>query len=601
MAKEKVKDNKTTFRSVFASLMRLYSLTTEHFKWALLRMLGGVASASLGVFSSWLLGNVVDVSIEVSKSGDMSKYTRFAIMIGLFFIARGVVNYINPLTGRRYSLYSGRKIRSLAVDKLNKLPINYFENTHSGEVISRLANDIDTLQDFYGNSVAGIWSFIPTMLIASIWILVKINPLLTLLCCSVIPLVWYVVKKIAIPIGDASKKRQEYIAEYNSYLRDFLEGVHIYISYNMKKIFYKKFDYACLNAYKQSLEISKRRARSISVNISSFILPQIIAYGIGGVFVVKGEMTVGQLIIFANVIFPFLNSMQQLIHTWNDWLIHTGKANHLFELLDAKSERDDGADYSNEKTENVVTFSNVKFAYNEKIPVFTELSFSLNKYQKVAFVGSSGSGKTTLFKMILGYYDNYEGDISFLNHNINNWKLNDLRKNISVVNQEVYLFNDNIMENIRMGNINASDEEVKQAAREAYAEDFILASKDGYLTMVGERGGSLSGGQRQRIAIARAILKDAPILLLDEPTSALDTKAEYYVQKAIEKLEQGKTVLVIAHRLSTIENADKILVIEGGTIVEEGTHKELVAKKGRYIELYQHQINEQRRGSINEK
>jgi len=591
------KKEKISLKKVFKTLWRLYYMTKEHFGWGFLRMLGGVASASLGVFSSWLLGNVIDVA----TSGSMNRFYHFALLIVMFFFARGIVNFINPLTGRRYSIYSGRKIRSLTVDKVNKLPISYYENKHSGEVVSRLANDIDSLQEFYGNSIAGPWSFVPTMLIVSLWVLVGIDPLLTIICCTIIPIVWYIVNKIALPIGDASKLQQKYVAEYNAYLRDFLEGIHIYISYNMKRIFAKKFNSACDNAYMQSLEIAKRRARSITVNITSFVVPQILAFGIGGVFVAKGRLTIGELIIFSSVISSFLNSIRQLSRTWTDLIAHAGKANHLFELLDTPSERDDGKDYSNNDTEEIVSFKHVGYTYKNSIEVFKDVSFTIKKGTKVAFVGVSGSGKTTLLKLILGFYDNYSGDIYFLNHDIKEWKLSAIRENTSLVTQEVYLFDDTVMENIRMGKRDASDKEVIEAAKKAYAHEFISEFSEGYNTNVGERGGNLSGGQRQRIAIARAILKDAPILLLDEPTSALDTKAEYYVQKALEKLEEGKTVLVIAHRLSTIENADNIIVLENGKVLESGTHNELIKKDGRYIELYKHQIKQVKEGDTDEK
>ncbi|MBN2852066.1 MAG: ABC transporter ATP-binding protein [Clostridia bacterium] len=585
---KKEKSKKTSVSSVLKTLKRYYAISKEHFGWGFLRMIGGVCSASLGVFSSYLMGSVADVAI----SGDLKKFYHFAWLILIFFFSRGIVNFVNPLTGIRYSVYSGRKLRSMTVEKINRLPISYYENKHTGEVVTRLANDVDKLQQFYGNSIAGVWSFMPTMLIVSIWVLLKIDILLTLICCTIIPLVWFLANKIILPIGDASREQQKYVAEYNSYLRDFLEGIHIYISYNMKRLFAAKFNKACNKVYEQSLEISKRRARSTMVNIISYIVPQILAYSIGGVFVARGRLTVGNLIIFASVIVTFLGSVRQLSGTWSDLVLNAGKAEHLFELLDEKSERDDGKDFTDENEKHIISFKDVCYTYKNSNQVFNGISLAVEKSSKVAIVGVSGSGKTTLLKLVLGYYDHYDGNIEFLNHNIRDWNLSALRRNMALVTQEVYLFNDTVMENIRSGNPDADDEMVIEAAKKAYAHEFILELEKGYQTIVGERGGNLSGGQQQRIAIARAILKDAPVLLLDEPTSALDTKAEFYVQKALEKLEEGKTVLVIAHRLSTILNADMIIVLEGGKVIESGTHEQLIERSGKYIELYHQQLVE---------
>ena len=585
--KETVK-KKTKLKELLKPLGRFYWTTREHYGWGFLRQIGGVASATLGVTSSWIMGTIVDVSI----SGDMKRFYTFLMYVCLQFLGRGLVNFINPLTGARYSIFSGRKIRSMAVKKINRLPISYYETKHTAGVVSRLANDVDSLQEYYGNSISGIWSFVPTTLVLSILVLLSVEPLLTVICCSIIPVIWFFIGKMTVPIGDASKKKQEYIAEYNSYLRDFLEGIHIYIAYNMKRIFGNKFKNACKNEYGEAVEISKRRSKAISMNIMSFIIPQILAYGIGSIFVIRGRITIGELIIFTNVIFPFLNSVRQLSQTWPEMLKHIGMMNHLFELLDTKEERSDGKDYTLENEEDIVTFKNVKFSYVESAPVVEDISFTIKKGSKTALVGSSGSGKTTVHKLILGYYDNYKGEIMFMNHNLTKWNLDFMRENISVVTQEVYLFCDTVMENIRLGRPDATDDEVIEAAKAAYADVFIREFTKGYNEIVGERGMKLSGGQKQRIAVARAILKNAPVLLLDEPTSALDTKAEFYVQKALERLEEGKTVFVIAHRLSTIENAGRILVLDEGKIIESGTHAELAALGGRYIDLYKKQIDE---------
>jgi ABC-type multidrug transport system fused ATPase/permease subunit len=239
---------------------------------------------------------------------------------------------------------------------------------------------------------------------------------------------------------------------------------------------------------------------------------------------------------------------------------------------------------------NAIEFENVSYGYANGLAVLDDCSFVVPRNKTTALVGASGGGKTTGFKLLCGYYDDYKGMIKVNGRSIGEWDLSALRKNMAYVSQENYLFDATIMDNIRYGRLDATDEEVMDAAKAAYADDFILQTENGYDTVLGERGVHLSGGQQQRLSIARAILKDALIILLDEPTAALDTKSEYYVQQALDNLASKKTVFVIAHRISTIENADNILVLEQGKIIEQGRHKELIARKGRYIELYSSQL-----------
>lgn len=574
----------TSIKSVWQIIKRLYTFTIEHFwGWGLVRLIIGIASASLNLFHSKIIGGMIDVVI----SADMARLMSFIIALVSVWLFRTAVGGIGSMAHSRYCSLSGRKYRQYAAERINTLPLTYYENRHSGETMSRIISDIEKIQVFYGDSVAGIWSFTPTMMIVGSIILLGINWKLTLICMTILPLVTYFFNKISIPIANSAEKMQAKTGEMNSYLRDFIEGSSIYKVFNMKKTHTSKYEDACDEVTNHSFKILNRKAVLRGVANLSQLFPWVFTYAIGGIYVSRGEMSIGELYTFANVIQPFAGSFFKIGRSWTEMVEVAGMARHFFKLLDEEPERSDGEDFSGVGAASVIEFDNVSYAYIKDDPVLTDCTFNIKYGSRTALVGGSGSGKSTIQKMICGFYDDYEGTIRINGCAQSDWKLRDLRQNIAYVGQDIFLFSDTLMENIRMGKIDATDEEVMEAARRAYAHDFIMEMKSGYQTRIGERGMKLSGGQRQRIAIARAILKDAPIILLDEPTSALDTKSEYYVQKAIENLEMKKTVVVIAHRLSTIENSDEILVLDEGRIIDRGTHRELIGREGRYSDLYQ--------------
>jgi len=581
-------------KEVIKIIKRLYSFTKEHFwTWGIIRFIGGFGSATLNLYLSKILGGIIDVVIR----DEMEVLIRFILLLVFASVLRSILGYSNSLSHYRYSVLSGRKYREHAIDKVNRLPLSYYEDKHSGEIITKIMNDIDKIQVFYGNSIAGIWSYVPAMLIVGTIMLVSISWKLTLICMTIIPLVTYFLNKITLPIAQASQQIQKTTGELNSYLRDYLEGNDIYKVFDMNKTHSKKYDEKCDEIAKQSFKVFNRKSYMRGVTIFSGLFPWVLTYAIGGIYVSKGEITIGQLFAFSTIMQPYAGSFWKVAGGWADMVEVAGRAKNFFKLIDSKLERNDGKDYPVNKVEKIIEVQKLSFSYDNGIKLLDNCTFYINKGAKISLVGASGSGKTTVFKLLCGFYDNYRGKIKIAGHGLSDWKLSEIRKNISIVGQDIYLFNDSIMENIRYGNIKASNKDIVDAAKKAYAHDFILKTKDGYETVVGERGIRLSGGQKQRIAIARAILKDAPIILLDEPTSALDTKSEYYVQYAIENLEKEKTVLVVAHRLSTIINSDNIFVLAGGKIIEQGTHLELIAKGARYKKLYKAQVIEEEKNN----
>jgi ABC-type multidrug transport system fused ATPase/permease subunit len=536
------------------------------------------------------LGKMLDIAI----SGIWSDAVTFIIWMAIFVLARTGNGYFNALTTYRYQTEAAYMMQRAAIDKINALPIGYFESRHTGTVISRLLNDIAKIQKFLPNSVAGIWSHTPVNIFFGFSLLFFINWKLTLIVFTVVMVTTYLLSKVSIPLSSHTKDEQASITKYNASLRDFLEGNEIYKIFGMMKTHGNRYNAAVAEQYNHNKAIRKRRSYMDAISGLNIYLPFVLSYVVGSFFVASGEITIGSLYAFSMIlpnVTRVAGQMEEAVATITET---SGISRHFFELIDTPEERRDGADYSLADARNVIAFDKVGYAYPNGLHVLDNCSFVVPKAATVALVGASGSGKSTLFKLLSGYYETYSGEIRINGHSLREWNLRALRSNIAYVSQESYLFDNTIMENIRYGRPEATDDEVIAAAKAAYADVFIQEIEHGYQATLGERGINLSGGQRQRIAIARAILRNAPIILLDEPTAALDNRSEFHVQQALNNLSANKTVLVIAHRISTIEHADLILVLDNGTIVEQGSHQELVARSGRYVALYSSQIVEEK-------
>jgi len=384
--------------------------------------------------------------------------------------------------------------------------MSYYEDNHTGSTVTRLISDIDKLEEFYVNFVGRICGVLPVQFLGAIILVLILNIKLGLFLL-VLPVLGYIISKVTAKLSSLTKSMQDETDVYNSLLKDFIEGVHIYKSYNMENTFDPSFEKACAAVSDKSVKASKAKETADAFSILGEILPRLFIYVGGGFLVAKGELTVGDLFIFSQVTGPIVWSFNELSKSWVEISESAGRAEHFFELLNADEERNTGGDFIDSGSDTVIEFENVSFSYNEGIDVLKNVSFTVERGERVAIVGASGSGKSTVQKLILGYYEDYGGRIKIYGRELREWNPYKLREYLSVVTQDVYLFCDTIKENIRYGNLNAGDNDIIEAAKKSYAHEFIMELENGYDTIVGERGSKLSGGQCQRLAIARTILK----------------------------------------------------------------------------------------------
>ncbi|WP_425447400.1 ABC transporter ATP-binding protein [Dethiothermospora halolimnae] len=489
-------------------------------------------------------------------------------------------------------------IRTRVFSKVQSLPINYFKKRHSGDLISRLTNDILEIEKAYSNYFANFFATIVAGVgtLIYIFILEWRLGILTVAGGGLTLLVNIYYAKILKVI---SVEVQEKLSKLNERLTDLLEGMPIIKSFNIANIILNKYNEKNKEVYKASYNRANKMAVISGINSIIGIFSFGAVTALGSYLAIKGYMAVGVIV----AVVQLQNGVRALTRTLGTFISEIqgslAAGDRVFEVLDEEEEPDS---YEIEKKYKIakqgeVEFNNVTFSYDEET-VLDKLTFSVPKGKVYALAGPSGGGKSTIFKLLLNFYPPSEGNISIKGKSIGEQKIKDIRKGISYVPQDAYLFAGTIIDNIRQGNQDATFDEVKMAAKKANAHDFIENMENGYDTFVGEKGAKLSGGQKQRIAIARAILKDAPILLLDEATSALDTESEKLVQQALNKLMVGTTTLVIAHRLSTIEDADEILVLKDGSIAERGSHKELLELEGIYKGLYDQQFGKKEKVAI---
>ncbi|WP_018663865.1 ABC transporter ATP-binding protein [Heyndrickxia acidiproducens] len=511
-----------------------------------------------------------------------------SIMLAIFAIVRPPVEYYRQYFAQGTASRILYDIRGRLFTHLQKLSFKFYANTRGGEVISRVINDVEQTKDFVITGLMNVWLDMVTVLIAIV-IMFMMDARLTLISLAVFPFYIFSVRYFFGNMRFLTRKRSQALAEVQGYLHERVQGMAIIKSFAIEDHEQKQFDKHNANFLEKALTHTSWTAKSFAVvNTITDIAPLLIIF-VAGYLVIGGSLTVGTLAAFIAYIDHLYSPLRRLVNSGTTLTQAFASMDRVFELLDETYDIDDLPDAV--ECKNVrgdIRFEGVEFQYAKGgEPVLKNINLQIKAGETVALVGMSGGGKSSLVSLIPRFYDVTKGAILLDGTDIRSFQVRSLRDKIGMVLQDHILFSDSVKSNILLGNPNASDEEVVQAAIAANAHDFIMNLPEGYDTTVGERGVKLSGGQKQRIAIARVFLKNPPLLILDEATSALDLESEHLIQEAIDKLARNRTTFIVAHRLSTITHAGRIILIENGEIKEMGTHEQLMEKQGLYYNLFQ--------------
>ena len=482
------------------------------------------------------------------------------------------------------------RLRRELTEKIGRMPMKYFETRTYGEVLSRITNDVDTLGNGLNQSVTQLITSVATML-GVIVMMLTISPLMTLITLVILPISLGFIGAVVKKSQKHFRTQQEYLGHINGQVEEVYAGHEIVRAFNqegaVREQFHKTNEVLYQSAWKSQFLSGLMHPIMVFVGNLGYVAVAIS----GAFFAIQGAITIGDIQAFIQYVRNFTNPIQQIAQITNMLQSMAAAAERVFAFLD---EEEEAASPENpvrlKDVQGNVQFNHVRFGYDPDKIIVKDFNADVRAGQKIAIVGPTGAGKTTMVKLLMRYYDVTGGKISLDGHDIRDFDRHELRGAFGMVLQDTWLFKGTIMENIRYGRLDATDEEVIAAAKAAHAHHFIMTQPGGYGMELGEEAGNVSQGQKQLLTIARAILADRPVLILDEATSSVDTRTEVQIQKAMDNLVRGRTSFIIAHRLSTIRNADLILCMKDGDIVEQGTHDELIAKGGFYADLYMSQF-----------
>ncbi|WP_051623422.1 ABC transporter ATP-binding protein [Clostridium hydrogeniformans] len=538
----------------------------------------------------YIIGKSIDSMSKGKDNVDFSYLKVTIISLIIAYIINGVLTIIQGLIMAKVSQSIVKNLRKTLFEKLQKLPLAFFDSNSHGDIMSRLTNDIDNISSVIAQSTTELMSGTITIL-GSIIMMIILSIPLTLGTLIIVPLIFLLTKSITRKTRVLFKEQQIILGKLNGHIEESISGINIVKAFNHEEKSIYEFEKINKDLYNVGVKAQIRSGFLMPMmNVINNIGFTMVAL-IGGILATKDIITLGVIASFLSYSRQFSRPLNDLANIFNSLQSGVAGAERVFNILDEEEETLDskGAEaLINPKGE--VEFSNVTFGYGEDSVIFNNISFYAKPGSSTAIVGPTGAGKTTIVNLLTRFYEINKGEILIDGKNIKSYTRDSLRKTFGIVLQDTYLFSGTIKENIKYGSLNATDEEVYRAAKMANAHRFISHLKDGYETVLTESGANLSQGQRQLIAIARAILSNPSILILDEATSSVDTRTELQIQDAMVKLMGGRTTFIIAHRLSTIRNANNIMLIDKGIIKESGSHEELIAKRGEYYNMYFNQF-----------
>ena len=591
---EKVKDVsstknfKKTFKRIIKSLKSYYIHLIVIIIFSILGTIFTIVGPLILGNATTLLYNGVVKKLQGLGGIDFIALHKILLTILILYIVSAIFNYIKGFVMSNISNKYTEKLRNDVSEKINKLPIKYFDNKSSGEVISLITNDIDTISNNLNESATELITCV-VMVIGILVMMFRINVGMTIVTIIILPLSLFISSLVVGKSEHHFKNQQNILAKVNGNVEEMLTGHTVVKAFNAEKKVLKSFEIG-----NNDLAESTWKSNFISSLMSPIMtlisnIGYVIVAILGGINVIKGTITVGNIQSFITYTKNFTNPIAEFASILAELQSMIAASERVFMFLDEEEEEKVNVKVKLENIKGDVEFKNVRFGYDEKI-IFNDFTANIKSGTKVAIVGPTGTGKTTLIKLLMRFYDLNSGDIFIDGVNIKDVDRQELRKNFGMVLQDTWLFSSSIMENLRYGKLDATDDEVIKASKLAHADHFIKTLPEGYNMMLDEDTNNISGGQKQLLTIARAILANPKILILDEATSNVDTRTEELISSAMDELMKGKTSFIIAHRLSTIKNADLILVLKDGNIVEQGSHEELLNKKGFYSTLYYSQF-----------
>lgn len=536
--------------------------------------------ASVVVKGNTIIGDAIDTMLV----GEAVEFKNFIMLLLGLTLAGFVLAFFKSVTASKFAILVQTRFKNLVAEKLYHLQYRYFDKNGSGSVINKVNTDISDIETLLNQNLPEICTNVVAMVTYAVYV-GQINLGLLILIAVCYPFLMYftnwVVKKIQ-SLRKVFKQKSDIITEIS---QDCVNGILVLRAFGAEELFQDKLNQAADDVVENEGKRVRITNNVLIIRKMLQWMPNIICAVYAYVMVMRGNISMGELVIFLMILQRFVDAYIGVPFNFVDARENLVSVGRVEEIL-CQEDEPSGEEKTGIDTDVAIAFENVSFCYVDDREVLSNLSFEIKKNANVAFVGDSGGGKSTIFHLLCGFYSVNGGEYKLLGRKFSEWDIEAARENMALVSQNVFLFPTTILENVRYGNLNATDEQIIEACKNARIHDFIMGLPERYDSIVGERGILLSGGERQRISIARAFLKNAPILLLDEPTSAVDVETEKLIQEAMDRLSANRTCITIAHRLSTIQNADSIMVLKDGNIAERGTHEELLNHGGVYAGMY---------------